>query len=565
MPRLIALIVAVAAAGAPIAAYAQDEDEDELVALNKKLQATIASLPNGLNETPTSDDEALKRIKATLDAVKPRLEDHADDPRLPKVQENVKNLESEAAGIAAGHKAVQVMEEIRAVHAKGQTVLEDKLKGFEAAVAAFQKVANVRWKGVADGMVKFGATLRKQNQDIAREQADLAREQARAAAEVRRAALAEKVRKALDHLYVLVRSGDKLPSQELAELKAMGEELNSLVAGSGVFYVHEHARLSRLALWEKADGEAQLALAEALGATLVAQGSAAGKAVNASFAAAEDWCYLVVGRFAKTSGSEKVVDVSWASKAGRSALKSFTLAEAERGAGFERGACAAQATTLTATAKVDWLGKNGVRWAVLGWERAKVPADLMLRVALDPFDHCDLPLWKSLWTRPVPGTLVWRRAEPFLMLDEEARGLDLNGAPVELLVEQLSSKAPAAAQLRPLAFAGCTRHGEVAWTPESKALKPCTDAVEKKFAKQRAEVARLRAKPGPEAREAQEKLDRAIDEEHTKKCGKLEEKIARQFGEVHAQLAADFAARPIADSIDRVGALQARLGIKATP
>lgn len=557
--RILAL-AALACCFVPAAAFA--DDDDELVVLNKKLQAAIAALPAGLNVTPTSDDEAVKRIQAVLNDVRPKLKEFDDDERLPVVMGNVKNLEGELVAIQAGHKAVVVMEEIRAAHDKSQVVDEAKFKAFADAVAGFQKAANQRLKGVADNLVKFVGVLKKQNQDIADHNAAVARDQARAAAEARRSQLAEQARKSLDHLYVLVKSGDKIPDADLNELKTLADGIEAAVPGSAVFFFHEHARIARFAMWQKPDPEAQQAIADSLGATLVAKGASPAKAFAVTFPAAEDWCYLVVGRFAKAGGTEKVDSFSWAPKAGRSAVQAFGLAEAEGGPGFVQGVCAVKAGQVTANAKLSWIGgTNTMRFAVLGWERARFPADLALRLALEPFDHCDLDAWKAAWLRPVPGTFVWRGAEPYLLVDEEGRGLDLNGSPAMLLVEQLTSKAHKAPKVATaFKFQGCTRNGEPAWAAGSKALKACDDPIVKKFAKQKAELVKAKAPADQLA-----KNDADLEAELAKKCAKQIEKVSKPFGEAFDQLSADFVARPFSDPVDRTGALQARLGLKAQP
>ncbi|MGC4114598.1 MAG: hypothetical protein QM765_08310 [Myxococcales bacterium] len=558
--RILAL-AALAASLVPSAAWAQDDD-DELVVLNKKLQAAIAALPNGINVTPTSDDEALKRIQAVLNEVKPKLKEYSDDERLPVVMGNVKNLESELVSIQAGHKAVVIFNEIRAAHEKTQTVVEAKLKSLDEAIAAFQKVASQRHKFVADDLGKKVVLLRKNNDIIAKEIKDLAESQARAAAEAKRAQLVDQARKSLDHLYVLVKSGDKIPDADLNELKTLADGIEAAVPGSAVFYQHEHARIARIAMWQKADGEAQQAIADAVGATLVAKGALPAKAFTVTFPAAEDWCYVVVGRFAKAGGTEKIDSFSWAPKAGRNTVQVFTLAEAERGPSFEQGFCATKAGPVTANAKLSWIGgANSMRYAVLGWERAKFPADLALRLAMDPVDHCDVEAWKALWARPIPGTLVWRGAEPFLLTDEEGRGLDLNGNPVTLLVEQLTSKAHKSPKFTTaFKFQGCTRNGEPAWTADSKALKACDEAIVKKFAKQKGELVKAKAPADQVA-----KNDADMDAELVKKCAKQTEKVARPFGDAFNQLSADLVAKPFSDPVDRAGTLQARLGLKAQP
>ncbi|HEY3446208.1 MAG TPA: hypothetical protein VGK67_07575 [Myxococcales bacterium] len=561
--RRTARILALAALAVSIApTAAQADDDDELVALNKKLQATIAALPNGINVTPTSDDEAVQRIQKVLAEVRPQLKDFQDDERLPVVMGNVKTLEGDLVSLQAGHKAVVLFSEIRAGHDKNQIAAQTKLKALDEAIAAFQKVASQRHRFVADDLVKKVVLLRKNNEIIAKEIKDLAEAQAREAAEAKRAALAEQARKSLDHLYVLVKAGDKIPDADLNDLKTLAEGIEAAAPGSAVFYKHEHARISRVALWQKADPEAQQAIADSLGATLVAKGASPAKAFTVTFPATEDWCYVVVGRFAKTGGTEKIDGFGWAPKAGRNSVQVFTLAEAERGAGFEQGLCALKAGPVTATAKLSWLGgANSMRFAVLGWERAKFPAELALRLAIEPTDHCDLDHWKSLWTRPLPGTLVWRGAEPFLLTDEEGRGLDLNGNPVPLRVEQLTSKAhPAPKFTTAFKFQGCTRNGEPAWTADSKALKACDDGLVKKFAMQKGEL--VKAKAGAEAIA---KWSADLEAELTKKCGKQIEKVSKPFGEAFGQLSAELAGKPFSDPIDRAGALQARLGIKAQP
>jgi hypothetical protein len=156
---------------------------------------------------------------------------------------------------------------------------------------------------------------------------------------------------------------------------------------------------------------------------------------------------------------------------------------------------------------------------------------------------------------------VWRGREPFLLLDEEGRGLDLNGQPVTLLVEQLTSKAHEAPRVATaFRFQGCTRNGEPAWTADSKALKACEDPVAKKLARQKAELAKAKAPA-----DALAKVDGELEDELARKCARQIEKVAGPFGEAFKQLSADLVARPFSDPIDRAGALRARLGVKAQP
>jgi len=541
--------------------------EEDLADINDRLLVTMKSLPLALGQTETSDDEAVKRLEATIKWAKPKLEDFKDDERYPGVADNVKSLEAELSSIRAGHKAFLALHEVGLKHQAGQTVGDPQVKGMAAAVADFQKVANGRWKPVSEAFAKLVVALTKQNQDIGKRIADAERDQARQVAEARRAVLTEYGRKTLDHLYFLTKAGEKVTEAHLADLKKTADELESLAPGSGSFHLREHARLFRLGLWDKPDPDAQQALADTLSATLVAKGSSANRVVQASFSVAEGSCYLFVGRFAKNTGNDKLVDFAFSTKDGRAALQTFQPIEAERGESFERGLCALKATTVTATAKVEFANpKNSLRWAALGWERAKFPADLALRISVDPVDHCDLGYWKSLWTQPIPGTLAWLGTEPFLLIDEEGNSLDLNGAPHLLRVEELSSKpSKASAIATAFKFAGCTRHGETVWTPESKALKQCTDPVDRKFQKPRADAVKLRGQPGNKAEEALAQVDRDYDAEVQKKCGALEAKAAKGLGELFPQLVEALGAHPTPDAFDRVGALQARLGVARKP
>ncbi len=268
---------------------------------------------------------------------------------------------------------------------------------------------------------------------------------------------------------------------------------------------------------------------------LAGHGSAKGK-LKTRFQAEEGYCYALVGRFQTFSGAESVTGVEWSAAKGTS-LARFDVPHAGPGYQVTQGVCLSAGSRVTLKASFDGAGRdNPLRYVIVGWPKENLPGFVTTYMRLLDEDRCDDDAWYRAWTRPLPGSLVYRGQEPFLVVDagrppqQQVTLVNVNGERVRAQKGDISSKPPKerAFQTR-LDFKGCpTLSG--AGSPEAEKLASCLQRVEKKYAKSIAReegwIERASSDGAREKAEARLASLRARWEaERAKRCDPLEERL----------------------------------------
>lgn len=530
------------------------------------------------------DGEIINEMTKALERSDKALAGHESDPRYPLVAQ----VRADLASVKLKKKCTELSKPVETELNAGRPAPEEALAAYEQAVTAFTSAPPDDLKHLAELEAKKPAAFRARFASNAAEQAAHAKAEAEQKANYERAE-ADRKRRAHDlevdrqamlagaQLSSSLRDTLEAPAEKVEAAKKAADELDALAPHRGDRLRAQVADAERTALWLQPDGKAQQAIADALQAKLIAKGSVSGKTFSTSFKADDDRCYLVITEPQRLTGSEETGELSFDAKAGFTALQPFKL-DTTLGEQTMAGVCVTHATQVTAKTKLSFPGtKNGLRFAVLEWPRASFPAALAYRLELGPFDQCDAAQWKSLWTRPVPGTLVYRKGEPYLLGTPDGSLWDLTSAPDHAPVADLTQKAPARVAVKTQFLHDTHKPGEPyvivadAQPPytckadeksvglQSSALFKCRQKVAAKYERAYADLDRMReqaARMGgiaPKAEAMRARLDDDAAKDEARTCGPLETKIVAAMERTYNELVDTYSDHPVQDSVDRLG------------
>jgi hypothetical protein len=297
--------------------------------------------------------------------------------------------------------------------------------------------------------------------------------------------------------------------------------------------------------------DAEIAIATQLGATLVSKGRTTGKKLDIKVSAAAGTCYLLVGSFAAQADESRLTDFAWTAASGRQVqelhVRSFpALAEAF---------CTLdKPEQLSAHAALDFAGtQNGVRWALLSFDRDHIPTDLSSSLVLERGDQCDPAYWQAIWTKPLAGTLVYADGrEPVIVLDPRSKEVIWLNDPHSMTSPTSLASKPTGdvhfAQTTLQWGAGCPV-GAKTWEPAksatSKRIAACYARVQKKYGGTWGDIERMRSQAADQggiapavekhAVRVMKQQDRdnaacdAIDAAMNKTIAKLNERLVDKF------------------------------------
>lgn len=278
-----------------------------------------------------------------------------------------------------------------------------------AGFAAWLKGARAAW--ATAGQAPAAGAQRPTDAGSAEEQKKAAAA-AQALTEERAArALREEIEKA-------IKAGQAPKAESLDALKLRIDALRELSPDMARFLAHRNTSYTLEAAWLTLGAGAPERVAGALGGTLIKSGEATGKELAIPWSGKAGHCYAVVSRLT-TEGADEMEYVRWKAAAGNTYLQRWSAEREDMGSLLQQsipGACLTKDTSVALSDEISAPGtKRALRYAVVGFPKAKLPLYLAAYMTSYVTDHCDAKAWYERWADPIPGSLVYRGSEPFLI------------------------------------------------------------------------------------------------------------------------------------------------------
>lgn len=339
---------------------------------------------------------------------------------------------------------------------------------------------------------------------------------------------------------------DKIPADTLAALQAAATKAGELgeTKSAAFFSLRVYAyRFVQAMLALDAGDEGPLA--ELMAGTIESKG-VSGKQLKVSLKLKRDRCYQIALKWKAPSGTEELRDYAWTASKPQAIQRYFTRFTHSY-LPWSFGMCATADTSATFTAEFRASGsKPRLQYAVVSWPRDEVPGDALLYASVVPPDKCSSTAWKNLWLDPIPGTVVYRKTEPYLLTGvshgttqvtmHNTTGKEGGGHHT-----QMTDAPEGAANVRAqFSMPRCSGSKYAASAVSKKAAK-CHEAIDAKYDKQFAAAERARdgARTVGALRAAEAKLDRLRSGEgnaRRSQCGavdkKLEADVEKTFNEI---------------------------------
>lgn len=195
---------------------------------------------------------------------------------------------------------------------------------------------------------------------------------------------------------------------------------------------------------------------EALGGKLIKRGRTKGH-LTVSFTSKKNWCFslfLTSSNQTKPALREKF---SWTHR-----IRSAVSYQIRNPGDLIRthGICTPTGRkSVRIQAKLTLAGTRPfIQYVVIGWPRSALPDHQTAFLQVDLPDHCNTREWVGLWTHHAPGTLVYYRNRPYLLLREDdyqrSRGwitlVDVTGRRVRATKRGLHAALKGVARFSPL-------------------------------------------------------------------------------------------------------------------
>jgi len=575
MRARVVLLAALCTFGLAATAAAQDAPYGRLIAVNDALNAARLVLPEVVGGDVASEGEAIAAVERAVLLARHDLtaELRAAEPMAyDEVAAGLADLEGWLSHLRISHACNEARLAILLAHAEGRRASASDFAQLDAAIATFADKA--RPEGSSD--VAFyrtqSAKLRAADNEVeatAKARALEAAERARAA---RRAALFATAESKLAVLRQQNNALSPLSADAQAGLDDATRALGTEDAELAKTFV-DHLGLAKLeTAWGKASPAAETAIAAALGGSIASKGRLRAKSGAVKGKAKAGRCYLLLGRFEGTMGTESVEAVEWSTTPRSLALQEWRVPPRD---GWKElsveGVCATRSASFSAKVTLNVKPQKGLRYVLVEVGREAFPRAFAARLVVTPVDYCDAKAWADAWTQPVPGAFAYLEAEPVLIRrigTESVAEVWTAGRPKAASVKlaELGGVAPAAVALRaPLEPATCPNDAELgpARGAASRKLVQCYAAVERKLAARQKKVVALRLAAEKEGRLATDavELARQIDADRAPAreaaCGTLVADAKRLFEETYQTLRAELESRRYQDPSGRVTLLQA--------
>ncbi len=559
---------------------------DKLKAINDRVNATRKVLLQQVgNDLPA---EKAKLDQATQEAKQERA-DLTNDLRsetkaFDSVNDNLTDVES---WLASSKLAWESESALHAVW-DGKTLNGAALPDADTKVKAFSDGARKEWKGAAEGATK---RLAKLHTDVTEEPQRRAQAEAKAEAKAKSdATRAQKeqvadagraANQALQANYKTLSKGDVPDEASLAALEARSDEVEKLEAGTGRFYRTQAGLMRIAAALDQPDAADRLkALLEG---EVDSHGDAKGKSYSVPVKAKKDHCYVLLGRFISWGGQEKLTDPQLVSPREGLPVQEFGIRwynesnnEAPWLSMYGHGFCTSHDLTATFKGNLQVAGtRNGLRYVVMDFERAKFSPLLASHLELNMPDHCDSDAWAQMFLNAVPGTVAYLNAEPVLVTRVDDVGGNTDASIVfpnpggdwsTTRKSALTSEPPKAVRiLHPFTWKDCPGKDNNDQMPRgaaSRAIVECGDRITAKYGNEWKQVEAMRRAAdnvsssqvqyySPEAEARAGKLMDLYDQEFAKKCQPLVDKTKKSIEDKFNKLVDQLTDTPPQDPLRR--------------
>ena len=318
----------------------------------------------------------------------------------------------------------------------------------------------------------------------------------------------------------------------------------------------------------RANDDAGAGVAKLLGGENAKSGASTGKALDVDFAGKQDWCYTAYVQWRNWTGGEKTERLELTAKA-HGTLQHYGWWT--QNTPYQRvvGVCLLKAAPLHLAAELTFAGsRNGVRYAVIGWPRDKLPMSQITYASVHVGDSCDPDAWLGMWTNPVPGSVLWVGNEPFLMASPDRAGQSWNtlrnasgSDNMRAQKNQLASKAPAKVAFKTqFSFRSCSREVSSAQHPDAIAFAKCANNMDKKYQPQYEKLDLKIKNPSSlkewgDSKKALERLKEQEDKEWGNTCEAMQKGISKKMEAVFNKIVDTYTDKPFSDRLDRAGQL----------
>jgi hypothetical protein len=145
-------------------------------------------------------------------------------------------------------------------------------------------------------------------------------------------------------------------------------------------------------------------------------------------------------------------------------------------------------------------------------------------------DHCDPEAWAAMYLSPIPGSFGYLRGEPVVVSGDRAFYAAQPGQyAIGTREEDLSRTPPAAPKFtHRVKWSRCNPQGAA---PASRALKACTDRIERRYESQWKAIEQVRALKvhSPATEEQASHLRKKFDDDFVRECQPLEDTAQKAF------------------------------------
>ena len=539
----------------------------------KKLQEINSAVQQGFEKLPRQyGDNAVNEKKAVDEAEAVAKKAEGDMSSALKISGNYDTVAANIAKLKAAipNARLQVAcstarGPILAQHKSGKLATDAQLKALDEAVA---KLAGVAGLEQADTWWKQEAgRLREENPKIAERAAEIQRKARQEEQSKNLKKVSGDANRATHAIREFLEKNEGAAGSDL-----MGKLQSAIGAVKGAspqaakYYEAQLLSFQVINALRSSD-DAGPAVAKVLGGESVKSGATTGKSLEIDFAGKQDWCYSVYAQWKGWAGTEKLDKFEISAKSHGTLQHYGWWGDVP----YQRvtGVCLLKAAPLHVGAELTFAGsKNGVRYAVVGWSRDKLPMSQATYASVHVSDHCDPDAWLGMWTNPVPGSLLWVGNEPYLMSSPDRAGQSWNtlrnvagGDNMRAQKNQLSSKAPAKVAFKTqFEFHHCSRDPKDAEYPEAVEFAKCAQNMDKKYGPQYEKLDLKIKNPSSlkewgDSKKALERLKDQEDKEWRTTCEAKENGIKKKMEAVFNKIVDTFTDKPFSDRLDRAGQL----------
>jgi hypothetical protein len=533
--------------------------------------------PRSYGDDPQAEKDALDKADAQIAVAKKLL-----TPDLAPVGDEYKQTAAELNTLETRVKWDRLIVACSAarkvvtdVHRTGKPAGDKLLKDLEAAAHKLDATLPADQKKVSQFWTDEAARLRKIDPEVkpvaGQSQANRTpSEKAKYEKAMRDAA--KPANTAVNEIERLAKSGDDpIPQGRLDELHAAAEKVKAVDAKAYRYYAHQETTFALENAWRGDEKATAKVIADKLSGDVTTSGVTDGKKLSVQWTAKKGWCYTAMVRFKTSTGQEKIEHLEIDGKGGNTPLQFYGIWGKQLKWERQDGVCATKDTPVTLSGDLVFAGtRNGIRYVVVGHPKEKFPLYLATYMNAHWGDSCDTDAWYSLWTDPIPGSIVYGpKGEPFLMTSPDRAGQSWNTLAsatmqnsVRIQKKDLVQTPPKtvtfASQYR---FPGCPRQEPK--HPDSVKLAKCHDGIDHKYQKPwDAAVAEKEGARTPGAyKAAQAKLDHLKDldaADRAKQCDPIEAGISKKWEAMFNRIVDFYADHAYVSPIDRAGELFAQ-------